>query len=719
MKKKLLIGGGLVALVAVIVAIAVFGKGGNFFKGSLIPEFDIPEIDIPEIEVPTFSDGPNFYVNATQTCASGKALGSKECPFINIKNAFERIKTLDPAGNSSEIWTINVAQGTYSDQVSFAASGVSGKIYTIKLKGENGAVLDGGSINYTNIAGEISGFTFKPSQNASSINVGNPKTSNKVLDIYNNNFVDKWKSGESVVYLEGPGTINFKDNYFNSIGSEKSILEAKAGVFVYNNNFYKSLADSVINANNSRVFNNIITESSQLGTGNVILASNEAFIANNTLVNNYPTTNSIKNAATVKVYNNLIFDKHGTPIETGEFYLYIEGNGLEASKLSNLNVNVKNKNFACAPDFAKTGEVTSKEYYKLKSDSTCINKGKTITEVTKDAFGTDRPGDGYDIGFHELSSTFIFQQPLIDIVPYTPEEEETDTTVAPIITNAYASPEEFYPSDSEVTKMYYTLNTCAYVTVKVDETSNDTLVKTLENNVYRCTGTYNVSWNGSDSDNETVADADYTIKVSATNSNGSDSKQDDVTVNEEESIPSTPPSEVECGEWSDVSSSDSEYYIWMSLCEKGIVQGNEDGTLKPEAKLNRAELLTLAFRASQYENIYSVNNNAEKCFPDVKTQWYAKYFCTGKNKGFIQGYQDGYAKPERGVILAEGLKMFLGALDEPFDISDSDCWYCDMVEESGDDDYLPYSFTDPKQVGPIELTRRKAFNMLYRILYYR
>lgn len=159
--------------------------------------------------------------------------------------------------------------------------------------------------------------------------------------------------------------------------------------------------------------------------------------------------------------------------------------------------------------------------------------------------------------------------------------------------------------------------------------------------------------------------------------------------------------------------------MWVYLCEKGIVEGNPDGTLRTEDKLNRAELLALAFRASDVENTYNVDLDASDCFPDVKEDWFAKYFCTAKGKGFIEGYQDGNAKPSREVILAEGLKMFLGALNEPFDTNDPECWYCDMVEDAGEDNYLPYSFSDPTQIGPIKLTRRKAFNMLYRIMIYR
>ena len=90
-----------------------------------------------------------------------------------------------------------------------------------------------------------------------------------------------------------------------------------------------------------------------------------------------------------------------------------------------------------------------------------------------------------------------------------------------------------------------------------------------------------------------------------------DEEEEDV---DDDPVPADPEPAVECGVWTDVSSNDQEYDIWMYLCNKGIVEGNTDGTLRPEEKLNRAELLALAFRASDYENVYNVDDDADYCF---------------------------------------------------------------------------------------------------------
>lgn len=175
--------------------------------------------------------------------------------------------------------------------------------------------------------------------------------------------------------------------------------------------------------------------------------------------------------------------------------------------------------------------------------------------------------------------------------------------------------------------------------------------------------------------------------------------------------------QVSCGGWLDIDSTDSHYNIAVYLCNHGgIVQGDGYGNLRIDDLLTRAELLAMAFRAREYENLGMVDPNAEACFPDVVDDWYAKYFCTAKDDGFVQGYPDGNAKPGNIVLLGEGLKMFLGALDLVYNIDLGDCWYCSMVEASDTEGWIPFNFTDPTEVGPMQLSRRYSMDMLYRIL---
>jgi len=105
--------------------------------------------------------------------------------------------------------------------------------------------------------------------------------------------------------------------------------------------------------------------------------------------------------------------------------------------------------------------------------------------------------------------------------------------ISPDITNAYASPEKFNPNRSELTNIKYTINTCAYITAKVYRKSNNSYIKTLKEVDYTCAGTYSVKWDGRDSHGVVVANGDYTIRIKADNSKGSDIEQDTVTVADE------------------------------------------------------------------------------------------------------------------------------------------------------------------------------------------
>lgn len=174
---------------------------------------------------------------------------------------------------------------------------------------------------------------------------------------------------------------------------------------------------------------------------------------------------------------------------------------------------------------------------------------------------------------------------------------------------------------------------------------------------------------------------------------------------------------VACGGWLDINSSDSHYAIAVYLCDHGeIVKGDAFGNLRIDDDLTRAELLAMAFRAREYKGYGVVDQNAEACFNDVTDDWYAKYFCTAKVEGFVEGYVGNVAKPGAIVLLGEGLKMFLGALDKVYTIDTDDCWYCSMVTSAGNLNWIPFQFTDPTEVGPMELSRRYAMDMLYRML---
>ncbi len=92
------------------------------------------------------------------------------------------------------------------------------------------------------------------------------------------------------------------------------------------------------------------------------------------------------------------------------------------------------------------------------------------------------------------------------------------------------------------------------------------------------------------------------------------------------------------------------------LSAKGVIKGNPDGTFQPDRTVNRAELLTMLYRATGQTPSASSKN----CFADVVAgSWYENVVCDAAAKGYVAGYADGMFRPERTVNRVEALKMSL------------------------------------------------------------
>ncbi len=91
----------------------------------------------------------------------------------------------------------------------------------------------------------------------------------------------------------------------------------------------------------------------------------------------------------------------------------------------------------------------------------------------------------------------------------------------------------------------------------------------------------------------------------------------------------------------------------------GVINGYEDGSFRPLAKINRAELMKVLVLSSSYSK--SDFENSKNCFPDVKEEWFAKYVCFAKNRGWVKGYPDGNFRPQENVNRVEAIKMILNS----------------------------------------------------------
>ncbi len=136
-----------------------------------------------------------------------------------------------------------------------------------------------------------------------------------------------------------------------------------------------------------------------------------------------------------------------------------------------------------------------------------------------------------------------------------------------------------------------------------------------------------------------------------------------------------------------------------ALAIEGVVTGNPDGNFYPARPVNRAEFLTMLYRATEKKAAAA----STSCFSDVQASaWYANVVCDAVVQGYVGGYPDGSFKPEQSVNRVEALKMIyktfgLGVLtgadamasaDDFTDVSPNS-WYVTYVSSSYRNGLLP------------------------------
>ena len=94
---------------------------------------------------------------------------------------------------------------------------------------------------------------------------------------------------------------------------------------------------------------------------------------------------------------------------------------------------------------------------------------------------------------------------------------------------------------------------------------------------------------------------------------------------------------------------------------KGIVQGYEDGTFRPDSYVNRAELTKMALSASGIQP-QEPNGDESFTFEDVEG-WQTQWVYPAWKNGIIEGYSSTVFAPGQNVTRAEALKIALLAFD--------------------------------------------------------
>lgn len=156
--------------------------------------------------------------------------------------------------------------------------------------------------------------------------------------------------------------------------------------------------------------------------------------------------------------------------------------------------------------------------------------------------------------------------------------------------------------------------------------------------------------------------------------------------------------------FSDVSTSHSNYDAIEYVESQGIVSGYTDGSFKADASINRAEF-TKIIAGAVIGDIGALKN----CFPDVREEWFARFVCQAKSKGFIAGYPNGQFGPGNNINFAEAAKIISNAFG--YEVSTTTPWYKGYVEKLGDLKAIPTDIAGFEA----KLTRGQMAEMVYRI----
>lgn len=164
---------------------------------------------------------------------------------------------------------------------------------------------------------------------------------------------------------------------------------------------------------------------------------------------------------------------------------------------------------------------------------------------------------------------------------------------------------------------------------------------------------------------------------------------------------------------------------WMD--QNKIISGYPDLSFKPDSTLNRAEFMKIM--SLTYDLLHPANDFLLvqddydiPCFNDiVPGQWYTEYVCYAKEKGIIEGYQDGSFGPDRKISKVEALKIVLKSLEMPMTTSAAKNYFADTELAAWYTPYLQTAYENNLIEEPAgasyypgkDILRGEASNLVY------
>lgn len=168
------------------------------------------------------------------------------------------------------------------------------------------------------------------------------------------------------------------------------------------------------------------------------------------------------------------------------------------------------------------------------------------------------------------------------------------------------------------------------------------------------------------------------------------------------------------------------------LYGRQVIEGYEDDTFRPDAAVNRAELVKMVV-GMMGDKAQNLNANSG-CFKDVKSEWFAPYVCFAEGEGWVDGYADKTFKPANAVNRAEAMKIIMNvmlkteyrakltasenSLKMPSD-ADMSAWYASYMRLAWVKDLLDRQHVSANNYNPAgSMTRKEVAEMIFRTYLY-
>ncbi|OPY58393.1 MAG: Endo-1,4-beta-xylanase A precursor [Pelotomaculum sp. PtaU1.Bin035] len=152
---------------------------------------------------------------------------------------------------------------------------------------------------------------------------------------------------------------------------------------------------------------------------------------------------------------------------------------------------------------------------------------------------------------------------------------------------------------------------------------------------------------------------------------------------------------------------------------KGLINGYEDGSFKPDISITRAEFIAVASRAFGFSEKAAIN------FSDIPAEaWFKEEIAKAIAAGYISGYEDGTMKPDNPITRVEAAKVLfvlmkvnasgeLSSINQFKDASDIPEWGKEFFNAVVAEKYFQgYADSTVKPLNPI--TRAEAVSVLSR-----